>query len=125
MIARQRVAGKLTRAASLGIIRYMSNNAPSDSGSPGAAVQTAPAGVLTTGKALLKTMRPKQWTKNVVVFAPLIFDEKLFQPALLTRTTVAFALFCLISSTVYIINDLVDIEKDRMHPKKRERPGFI
>jgi 4-hydroxybenzoate polyprenyltransferase len=122
MIARQRLASKLTRAASLGIICCMSNNVPSDTGSPGGAVQTARAGVLATGKALLKTMRPKQWTKNVVVFAPLIFDEKLFQPPLLARTTVAFALFCLISSTVYIINDLADIEKDRLHPKKRQRP---
>jgi len=73
-------------------------------------------------KALIKTMRPKQWTKNTVVFAPLIFDEKLFQPTLLARTSLAFLLFCLISSTVYIINDLTDIEKDRLHPKKRERP---
>lgn len=73
-------------------------------------------------RALIKTMRPKQWIKNVVVFAPLVFDEKLFQPALLARTSLAFALFCLISSTVYIINDLADIEKDRQHPKKRERP---
>ena len=80
------------------------------------------AGILNTGAALLKTMRPKQWTKNVVVFAPLVFDEKLFAPGLFGRTLLAFALFCLISSTVYIINDLVDIEKDREHPKKRTRP---
>lgn len=75
-----------------------------------------------TAKALLKTMRPKQWVKNVVVYAPLVFDGKLFDPLLLLRTTVAFALFCLISSAVYLINDLADIEKDRLHPKKRFRP---
>jgi len=97
----------------------MSDNVKSKTGSTAATRQT---GVLTTGMALLKTMRPKQWTKNVVVFAPLVFDEKLFQPALLGRTALAFALFCLISSTVYIINDLVDIDKDRQHPKKRLRP---
>jgi len=97
----------------------MSDNGKSKTGSTATARRTGP---LTTGMALLKTMRPKQWTKNVVVFAPLVFDEKLFQAALLGRTALAFALFCLISSTVYIINDLVDIEKDREHPKKRLRP---
>ena len=71
---------------------------------------------------LLKTMRPKQWTKNIFLFAALIFDEKLFIPELLAKTVAAFALFCLISSTVYLINDLVDIEKDRQHPAKRHRP---
>lgn len=75
-----------------------------------------------TARALLKTMRPKQWVKNVVVFAPLVFDGKLFDPALLFQTTLAFGLFCLISSAVYLINDLSDIEKDRLHPKKRTRP---
>ncbi len=75
-----------------------------------------------TAQALFKSMRPKQWTKNLVVFLPLIFDGKLFVPELLLKTTVAFALFCLMSSTVYLINDLVDIEKDRQHPVKRHRP---
>ncbi|HSN76154.1 MAG TPA: decaprenyl-phosphate phosphoribosyltransferase [Anaerolineae bacterium] len=97
----------------------MSDNVKSQASSTATAGQT---GVLATGKALLKTMRPKQWTKNVVVFAPLVFDEKLFTPYLFGRTLLAFALFCLISSTVYIINDLVDIEKDRQHPRKRLRP---
>ena len=80
------------------------------------------AGMIQTLRALVKTMRPKQWFKNVVVYAPLVFDEKLFRPGLFLNTTIAFALFCLISSTVYIINDLADIEKDRLHPKKRTRP---
>lgn len=71
---------------------------------------------------LLKTMRPKQWAKNIFVFAALAFDKKLFDPLWLGRTLAAFALFCLISSTVYIINDLVDLEKDRAHPVKRNRP---
>jgi len=83
----------------------------------------APAtGVLTQVKLLLRTMRPKQWTKNIFVWAALIFDVKLFQPGPFLRTLVAFILFCLISSAVYIINDLVDIEKDRQHPSKRNRP---
>jgi len=71
---------------------------------------------------LIKTMRPKQWFKNVFVFAPLIFDEKLFSLHYLARTVAGFVLLCLTSGTVYIINDLVDIEKDRNHPKKRYRP---
>jgi 4-hydroxybenzoate polyprenyltransferase len=75
-----------------------------------------------TARALFKGMRPKQWTKNLVVFLPLIFDGKLFVPQLLLKTSVAFALFCLMSSTVYLINDLVDMEKDRQHPVKRQRP---
>lgn len=71
---------------------------------------------------LLKTMRPKQWTKNVFVFAALIFDKKLFHPVWFARTLAAFLLFCLISGTVYLINDVVDLEKDRRHPEKRKRP---
>jgi 4-hydroxybenzoate polyprenyltransferase len=67
-------------------------------------------------------MRPKQWTKNVFVWAALIFDGKLFEPAPFIRTLVTFLLFCVISSVVYIINDLADIEKDRRHPEKRNRP---
>jgi 4-hydroxybenzoate polyprenyltransferase len=58
----------------------------------------------------------------VVVFAPLVFVGKLFDWPLLLKTTIAFALFCLISSAVYLINDLADIEKDRQHPTKRNRP---
>ena len=71
---------------------------------------------------LIKTMRPKQWVKNVFVFAPLVFDEKLLNPNYLARTVAGFILLCLISGTVYIINDLVDAEKDRQHPRKRNRP---
>jgi len=73
-------------------------------------------------KPLLRTLRPKQWTKNLFVFAALVFDVKLLQPGPLTRTLAGFVLFCLLASTVYIINDLVDIEKDRQHPLKRHRP---
>jgi len=72
--------------------------------------------------SLLKTMRPKQWVKNVFIFAALTFDVKLFNVYYLTQTIAGFVLLCLISGTVYIINDLADIEKDRQHPKKRNRP---
>ncbi len=73
-------------------------------------------------RAIIKTMRPKQWTKNVVVYAALIFDGKFLEPHLFLRTTAIFVLFCLVSSSVYLLNDLVDIEKDRAHPLKRHRP---
>ncbi len=75
-------------------------------------------------RALIKTMRPKQWVKNGFLFAALIFDRKLtlaFAPAVL-QTLGGFLLFSLISSTVYIINDLADLEADRQHPTKRNRP---
>ncbi len=77
---------------------------------------------LTQARLLLKTMRPKQWTKNVFVWAALLFDQKLFQVGPFTRTLLTFVLFCLMSGAVYIINDLVDVEKDRQHPDKRNRP---
>ena len=73
-------------------------------------------------KALLKTMRPRQWTKNAFVFAALVFDEKLFNPTAFFRTALGFVLFCLISSATYIVNDLIDLEADRQHPEKRFRP---
>lgn len=71
---------------------------------------------------LIKTMRPRQWIKNIFVFAPLVFDVKLFDPHYLAQTIAGFVLLCLTSGTVYIINDLADIEEDRQHPKKRHRP---
>jgi 4-hydroxybenzoate polyprenyltransferase len=73
-------------------------------------------------RALLKTMRPKQWAKNGFLFAGLIFDQQLLHPQAFLRTLSGFILFCLLSSTVYIINDLADVEADRRHPKKRYRP---
>jgi 4-hydroxybenzoate polyprenyltransferase len=67
-------------------------------------------------------MRPKQWTKSVFIFAAIVFDRKLTDPEALLATVVTAILFSLISSTVYIINDLVDIDKDRQHPTKCNRP---
>jgi 4-hydroxybenzoate polyprenyltransferase len=67
-------------------------------------------------------MRPHQWVKNGFVFAALIFDQKLTDIQALMQTIAGFILFCLISSTIYIINDLADIEADRKHPTKRLRP---
>lgn len=72
--------------------------------------------------SLLKTMRPRQWTKNVFIFAALVFDKQLFVVDSFLRTLAGFALFCLISSSVYIFNDLADVEADRQHPEKKNRP---
>ncbi|MFQ5398856.1 MAG: decaprenyl-phosphate phosphoribosyltransferase [Anaerolineae bacterium] len=72
--------------------------------------------------ALLKTMRPRQWPKNGFVFVALLFDRQLTNPASVGRTTAAFALLCLMSGAVYLMNDLADIESDRQHPVKRRRP---
>jgi 4-hydroxybenzoate polyprenyltransferase len=73
-------------------------------------------------KALIKTMRPRQWTKNGFVFIALVFDKQLLQSVPLLRTLAGFALFCLISSVVYIVNDIADIDADRQHPEKKNRP---
>ena len=72
--------------------------------------------------ALLKTMRPRQWSKNVFIFAALVFDKQLLDPVAFLRTLAGFVLFCFISSSVYIFNDLADVEADRQHPEKKNRP---
>lgn len=71
---------------------------------------------------LLKLLRPKQWTKNVLVFAALVFSKNLFNLELILKNILGFVLLCLAASCVYIINDTVDREKDRQHPKKCKRP---
>lgn len=75
-------------------------------------------------RGLIRTMRPTQWTKNVLVFFPVLFDKKISlsnpEPAL--RVALTFVLFCLAASSIYILNDTVDVERDRNHPKKRNRP---
>lgn len=68
------------------------------------------------------SMRPKQWIKNIFVFAALVFDRQLISLDALWITLVAALLFCLASSLIYLINDLVDIESDRQHPTKKHRP---
>ncbi|WP_235845846.1 decaprenyl-phosphate phosphoribosyltransferase [Dictyobacter aurantiacus] len=81
-----------------------------------------PASFFTRLKALIALMRPKQWTKNGAVFIGLVFASELFHLYPLIRAIVAFIAFCLVSSTIYVLNDLLDIEKDRVHPTKRFRP---
>ena len=71
---------------------------------------------------LIKTMRIHQWSKNFLVFAALIFSKNLSDTDLVFQAALAFGCFCLLSSAVYLFNDVLDVEKDRLHPKKRKRP---
>jgi 4-hydroxybenzoate polyprenyltransferase len=73
-------------------------------------------------RALLVSLRPHQWTKNLVVLAALAFSKHLFDGDAVARAALAFATFCGLSGAVYLVNDLVDLERDRLHPLKRARP---
>lgn len=72
--------------------------------------------------ALVVAMRPRQWLKNVLVFAAPLAAGALLEPAVLIPSVVAFVAFCLISSATYLVNDVSDVESDRAHPAKRARP---
>jgi 4-hydroxybenzoate polyprenyltransferase len=72
--------------------------------------------------ALLKTMRPRQWTKNALIAAPLFFDGQITNLVFLERVIAAFFIFCFLSSAIYIFNDISDIEADKKHPQKKNRP---
>ncbi len=73
-------------------------------------------------RAAIKTARPHEWVKNVLVFAGLLFSGQVDDPWAVGQALLAFAAFCAISSAGYFINDLNDVELDRAHPKKRFRP---
>ncbi len=73
-------------------------------------------------KALLRLARPKQWVKNIFVFTALIFSGKILEFASIADTLLAFASFCLASSSIYYLNDYRDVDEDRKHPKKCSRP---
>jgi 4-hydroxybenzoate polyprenyltransferase len=74
-----------------------------------------------TVSLLFRSLRPEQWTKNLIVFAGLIFDRKLFNPIAVGQTLAAFAVFCALSGVVYLTNDIMDREADRRHPLKARR----
>lgn len=73
-------------------------------------------------RSIINSMRPAQWIKNLFIFAALIFSQKFLDFSLVLKTGAAFLLFCSLSSSVYILNDLLDIEEDKIHPKKSKRP---
>ncbi len=72
--------------------------------------------------SLIKVARPLHWIKNLAVFSALVFSGTLFVPGYLKKTIIAFLSFCLVSSSIYIINDIFDAPKDRLHPIKKKRP---
>jgi len=83
---------------------------------------TKDIGIVEKIKAYIKLLRPKQWVKNLFVVAPLVFAKHIFDYDYVVRVIAAFILFCLMSSGVYVLNDIIDCEKDKLHPKKKKRP---
>ena len=75
-----------------------------------------------TVKNLIISIRPRQWLKNGFIFAPLLFAQKIFHPPSIFKTAATFTLFCLMSAAVYLVNDTLDIQKDKLHPVKKNRP---
>ena len=72
--------------------------------------------------AILKSMRPLQWVKNLFLFAGLIFSQEFLNPQKFFLSILAFCVFCLLASGIYILNDIVDLPQDKLHPTKRKRP---
>ncbi|WP_156758476.1 decaprenyl-phosphate phosphoribosyltransferase [Actinokineospora pegani] len=73
-------------------------------------------------RGLVRTARPRQWVKNVLVLAAPFAGQRIFEGAVLADAAIAFVAFCLVSSAVYLVNDAIDVEADRAHPTKRNRP---
>jgi len=71
---------------------------------------------------IIKSMRPNHWIKNLFIFAPLIFSQNIFNFPLLFKNILAFIIFCLLSGSLYIFNDIKDMEEDKLHPVKSKRP---
>jgi 4-hydroxybenzoate polyprenyltransferase len=82
----------------------------------------ASAGSRSVAVSLLRSLRPHQWTKNLFVFAGLIFSQRLFDPRAAGTAVAAFAIFCALSGVIYLINDIRDRDADRRHPSKSRRP---
>jgi 4-hydroxybenzoate polyprenyltransferase len=72
--------------------------------------------------ALFRAMRPRQWVKNLALFVGIVFAQRLLSPPVFGRAVIAFVAFCLASSVIYLLNDLLDLENDRQHPVKSKRP---
>ncbi len=94
-----------------------------DSGAPPPILPDFPEGsLLWRLGGIVRSMRPEQWVKNAFVLAPVVFAKHLTHPSIILSVVGAFGVFCLLASAVYTMNDLVDVEADRVHPKKRFRP---
>jgi 4-hydroxybenzoate polyprenyltransferase len=72
--------------------------------------------------SLLLSLRPSQWTKNLIIFAALMFGQRLFDPTSVLQATAAFVIFCALSGVVYLVNDIADRDADARHPVKKHRP---
>jgi len=95
---------------------------PSSSEPPSGVAALGGSGVWWRLGGVLRTVRPHQWVKNVFVLAPVVFAKEMFDRNLLEHATAAFFVFCLLAGAVYAMNDLADIEADRIHPVKKYRP---
>ncbi len=89
---------------------------------PGTSPTPSQLGTVGKIRVLIAAMRPRQWTKNLGLFVGLVFAQRLFSVTSFERAGVAFLAFCLASSFIYLLNDLLDLENDRQHPVKRNRP---
>lgn len=89
---------------------------------PAGAAPRPPKPSTLTPRLLARSLRPRQWSKNVIVFIGPVFALQLTDPFTALRASVAFGAFCLLSSAGYLVNDLLDVEADRQHPIKRHRP---
>src|SRR5579864_1845356 len=98
----------------------MARSTSSPVASPGTPIGVVPGH--STAFHLLAALRPGQWTKNLLVFAGLLFGRRLFDPAADERAVGAFMVFCMLSGVVYLINDIADRHTDRQHPLKARRP---
>jgi 4-hydroxybenzoate polyprenyltransferase len=85
-------------------------------------VDPQPAAVRPTALSLVLSLRPSQWTKNLIIFGGLIFGQRLLELSAVLHALAAFAIFCALSGVVYLINDVADREADRRHPVKKHRP---
>lgn len=79
-------------------------------------------GAFEIARGLMITLRPRQWTKNLILFAGILFSNNLLHWQLLRSSVLGFVIFCFLSGSVYILNDIIDIEKDKAHHKKSKRP---
>lgn len=96
---------------------HLSQPQPDPSMSPAVA-----AGAKASLRDYVRLLRPRQWTKNLIAYAPALFGSQLLHADIFARATGCVVAFCMASSSIYIINDLLDRERDRLHPTKRNRP---
>ena len=73
-------------------------------------------------KPYILAIRPRQWSKNLLLFAGIIFAQKFFETDAIIKSVTAFINFCMLSASIYLVNDIKDIETDRAHPEKKNRP---